>query len=99
MVLSYQIKHLLFSHIQKYSCMLERKCVTSWRSLQHRNGVTRFKQVENQSRNHALWKRTCCQYKLRTEIRYFVSTDYSIPLLHTLVWCDQFLWTTKRCNI
>jgi len=23
---------------------------------------------------------------LRTEIRYFVSTDYSIPLLHTLVW-------------
>jgi len=36
---------------------------------------------------------------LRTEIHYFVSADYSIPLLHTLVWCDQFLWTTKRCNI
>ena len=26
--------------------MLERKCVKSCRSLQHRNGVTRFKQVE-----------------------------------------------------
>jgi len=41
--------------------MLERKCVKSCRSLQHRNGVTRCKQVENQSRNHALRKRTCCQ--------------------------------------
>ena len=65
--------------------MLERICVKSCRSLQHRNGVTRFKQVENQSRNHALRKRTCSQYMLRAEIRYFVSTDYSIPLLHTLV--------------
>jgi len=36
---------------------------------------------------------------MRTEIRYFVSPDWGIPLLHTLVWCDQFLWTTKRCNI
>jgi len=99
MVKSYQIKHSLFSHIQKYSCMPERKCVKSCRSLQHRNSVMRFKQVENQSRNHALWKRTCCRCMQRTEIRYFVSTDDSIPLLHTLVWCDQFLWTTKRCNI
>jgi len=65
--------------------MLKRKCVKSCRSLQRRNGVTRFKQVENQSRNHALRKRTCGQYMLRTEIRYFVFTDYSIPLLHTLV--------------
>ena len=39
--------------------MLERKCVKSYRSLQHRNGVKQFKQVENQSRNHALRKRTC----------------------------------------
>jgi len=65
--------------------MLERKCVKSCRSLQHRNGVTRFKQVENQSRNHALRKITCCQRMLITEIRYFVPTGYSIPLLHTLV--------------
>ena len=41
--------------------MLERKCVKSYRPLQHRNDVTRFKQVENQSRNHALRKRTSCQ--------------------------------------
>jgi len=33
--------------------MLERKCVKSYRPLQDRNGVTRFNQVENQSRNHA----------------------------------------------
>jgi len=51
----------LFSHIQKYSWMLERKCVKSYRPLQHCSSVTRFKQVENQSRNHALRKRTCCQ--------------------------------------
>jgi len=25
----------------------------NYRPLQHRNGVTRFKQVENQSRNHS----------------------------------------------
>jgi len=37
--------------------MLKRKCVKSCRSLQRRNGVTRFKQVENQSRNHALRKK------------------------------------------
>jgi len=41
--------------------MLQRKCVKVCRSLQHRNSVTRFKQVENQSRNHALPKRTRCQ--------------------------------------
>jgi len=41
--------------------MLGRKCVKSYRSLQHRNGVTRFKQVENQSCNHALRKSTRCQ--------------------------------------
>jgi len=41
--------------------MLERKCVKSYRPLQHRSGVTRFKQVENQPRNHALRKRTRCQ--------------------------------------
>jgi len=53
-VLKWSIKHLLFSHIQKYSRMLERECVKSYRPLQHGNGVTRFKQVESQSRNHAL---------------------------------------------
>ena len=42
--------------------MLETKCVKGYRPLQHRNGVTRFKQVEDQSRNHALRKRTCCQF-------------------------------------
>ena len=36
---------------------------------------------------------------LRTEIRHSVSTGYSIPLLHTLVWCDQILWTSRQCNI
>jgi len=41
--------------------MLKRKCVKSYRSLHHLNGVTKFKQVENQSRNHALRKRTSCQ--------------------------------------
>jgi len=38
--------------------MPKRKCVKSYRPLQHRNSVTRIKQVENQSRNHALRKRT-----------------------------------------
>jgi len=37
------------------------KSVKSRRLLQHYNGVTRFKQIENQSRNHALRKRTRCQ--------------------------------------
>jgi len=78
--------------------MLERKCVKSYRSLQHRNGVTRFKQVGN-SRAIML-----CVKELAVNARWerkfvILSTDYSIPLLHTLVWCDQFLWTTKRCNI
>jgi len=41
--------------------MLERKCIKSYKSLQHCNGVMRFKQVENQSCNHAFRKRTCCQ--------------------------------------
>ena len=41
--------------------MLERKCVKSYRPLEHRNGVTRFKKVKNQSRYHALRKRTSCQ--------------------------------------
>jgi len=41
---SHQIKHLLFSHIQHYSCMLDRKCVKNCSSLQHCNDVTRFKQ-------------------------------------------------------
>jgi len=27
---------------------------------------------------------------LRTEIRHSVSTGYSIPLIHILVWCDHF---------
>jgi len=44
--------------------MLERKCVKSCKSLWHRNGVRRCKQVENHSRNHALRKRTCCQCML-----------------------------------
>ena len=65
--------------------MLERKCVKYYRPLQNRNGVTRFKQVENQSRNHALRKELVVNACMGTEIRYFVSTDYSIPLLHTLV--------------
>jgi len=34
--------------------MLERKRVKSYRPLQHRNDIMRFKQGENQSRNHAL---------------------------------------------
>ena len=51
------IKHLLFLYIEKHSWMPKRKCVKSYRPLQHRNSVTRFKQVENQSRNHALRKR------------------------------------------
>ena len=38
--------------------MPKRKCVKSYKPLQHRNSDTRFKQVENQSRNHALRKRT-----------------------------------------
>jgi len=38
--------------------MPKRKCIKSYRPLQHRNSVTKFKQVENQSRNHALRKRT-----------------------------------------
>jgi len=38
--------------------MLERKCIKSYRPLQHCNGVMRFKQVENQLCNHALRKRT-----------------------------------------
>jgi len=70
--------------------MLGRKCVKSCRSLQHCSGVMRFKQVENQSRNHALRKITCCQCILRTEIRHSVSTDYSIPLLHTQVDATNF---------
>ena len=41
--------------------MLERKCVRCYRLVQHCSGVTRFKQVENQSCNHALRKRTRCQ--------------------------------------
>jgi len=48
--------------------MPKRKCVKSNRPLQHRSGVTRFKQVENQSRNNALRKITSCQCMLRTEI-------------------------------
>ena len=38
--------------------MLERKCVKSYRSLQHCSGVTGFKQIENQSRNHALQEKS-----------------------------------------
>jgi len=38
--------------------MPQRKFIKSYRPLQHRNNVTRFKQVENQSRNHALRKGT-----------------------------------------
>jgi len=41
--------------------MLERKYVKSYRPLRDRSSVTRFEQVENQSRNHALRKRTRCQ--------------------------------------
>jgi len=93
MVESYHIKHLLFSHIQKYSLMLERKCVKSCRSLQHRNGVTRFEQVENQSRNHALRKRTCCQRMLRTEIAILclqaTASHYCIHWFDATNFCEQ----------
>ena len=41
--------------------MLQRKCVKIYRPLQYGNGVARFNQVENQSRHHALQKRTRCQ--------------------------------------
>ena len=61
------MKRLLFLHIQKYSCMPERQCVKSCRSLQHCNDVMRFKQFENQSRNHSLGKRKCCQCMLIAE--------------------------------
>jgi len=47
--------------------MPKRKCVKGYRPLQHRSSVTRFRQVENQSRNHALRKRTqisICKYIL-----------------------------------
>ena len=47
--------------------MPEKKCVKSCRSLQHCDGVMRFKQVENQSRNHALRIRKCCQCMLIAE--------------------------------
>jgi len=43
---SCQIEHLLFSHIHKYLWTQERKCFKSYRPLQHRNSVMRFK-VEN----------------------------------------------------
>jgi len=56
--------------------MLEKKCMESCKSLQRRNDFMRFTQVENQSRNHVLRKRTCCQCVLRTEIRCVVSTVY-----------------------
>ena len=35
----------------------ERKCVKSYRPLLHRNSVTRFKQIKNQSRNHPVRKK------------------------------------------
>ena len=72
--------------------MPERKCVKSCRSLQHCN-VMRFKQVENQSRNHALRKRKCCQCMLIAENgnspRFSKGVIYG-PVLHMhaiLVFC------------
>jgi len=50
--------------------MPKRKCVKSYRPLHHRNSVTRFKQVENQSRNYALRKRT--RYYMRESGNGFV---------------------------
>jgi len=47
--------------------MIERNCVKSYRPPQHRNGVTRFKQVENQSRNHALRKELAVNAHMETE--------------------------------
>jgi len=64
--------------------MQERKCVKSCRSLQHCNGVTRFKQVENQSRNYALRKRICC-YSGFTFSHYDLPfpTRYCIPYVRS----------------
>jgi len=73
--------------------MLERKCVKAYRQLQYRNGVTRFKQVENQSRNHALRKRTCCQCMLRTEIAILClqtkASHYFIDWFDATNFCEQ----------
>ena len=64
-----------FYTFKKHSRMPKRKCVKSYRLLQNRNSVTRFKQVENRSRNHALRKRTrqCIQEKRKCIC--FVSID------------------------
>ena len=74
--------------------MLERKYVKSYRPLQHRNGVTRFKQVENHSRNHALRKRTRSQCMngngnvlalcLQTK-----ASHYFIPWFDATNFCDR----------
>jgi len=83
----------MFSHIQKYSCMLESKCVKSCRSLQHRNGVTRFKQVENQSRNHACGKElavnACWEQKFAILCLEATASHYFIHWFDATNFCKQ----------
>jgi len=50
--------------------------------------VTRFKQVENQSRNHALRKRTCQCIHDKGNAFVLYLLIIVIPQLHTLVWSD-----------
>jgi len=71
--------------------MLERKCVKSYRPLQHRNDVTRFKQVENQSRKHALRKRTQCMHENGNSLGLYLQTRASHYFMH---WFD----TTNFCE-
>ena len=51
-----------------------------------------LKQVENQSRNHALRKKNSSIHAWERKCICFVG----IPQLHALVWCDQFLWTQQK---
>jgi len=74
--------------------MLERKCVKSCRSLQHCNGVTRFKQVENQLHNHALRKKklavnACRERKFATLCLQATVSHYFIHWFDATSFCEQ----------
>ena len=58
--------------------MPERKCVKSYRSLHHRSGVTRFKQVENQSRQN---RKSIPTYKLNTLTYAFCLWQFVIQVV------------------
>jgi len=82
--------------------MLERKCVKSYRLLQHGNGVTRFKHIENQSRNHALRKGTPCQCMRGNgnSLALYIQTKASHYFIYRLMRPIFVNATkTKRCNI